>query len=340
MAKRCGSCVVVSLTALLITSHASAASPKSCSAATSAAFQACKSSAESDGALAEGICRNLPAKDDQKSCLADARDTRQGDQQDCRDQRAARRDVCNQLGEAPYAPSFAPADFDSDFAHPSHPNPLFPLAIGDQWTYVGGGEVDHIEIRNATKSIEGVTCVVSHDVVTVAGALSEDTNDWIAQAKNGDVFYCGEQTAQFESFPGDDPNEPEMVGIEGSFKAGRDGDLPGILMLAQPTVGAIYRQEFSLGTAEDLADVLSTTYAFGQSADLDTNVPQALAQLLCADGDCLVTHEFSPLEPDTNERKYYAPGIGDFLEIEVESGTISQLTDCNFDPRCAMLPQP
>ncbi|HTO53287.1 MAG TPA: hypothetical protein VMR50_07865 [Myxococcota bacterium] len=335
-------CVVLGVVSALCfgASRAEAGSGKTCSSLTSSAFQACKSSAESDGAIAEGVCRNLPAKDDQKTCLSDARDERQGAQQDCRDQRAARRDVCDQLGEAPYAPSFAPADFDTDFVHPTHPNSLFPLKVGDQWTYVGGGELDHIEIRNATKSIEGVTCVVSHDVVTVDGALSEDTSDWIAQAKNGDVFYCGEQTAQYETFPGDDPNEPELVGTEGSFKTGRDGDLPGILMLAQPTVGAIYRQEFSLGTAEDLAEVLSTTYQFGQSADLDSNVPQALAQLLCSEGNCLVTREFSPLEPDTTERKYYAPGIGDFLEIEVESATVTQLVSCNFDPRCAMLPEP
>jgi hypothetical protein len=315
------------------------AGPHACSAITNDAFDACRSSTQDDRNTAEGICRNISAKADLRSCLSDARSAQQDALQECKDQRAARADVCDALGEAPYQPSFDPNDFDSDFAHPTHPNPLFPLAIGDQWTYSGGGEIDKVEITDATKRIEGVTCVVSHDVVTVDGVVTEDTNDWIAQAKSGAVFYCGEEAKEFETFPGDNPQTPELVNIDGSFKAGRNGDLPGILMQATPAVGMTYRQEFSLGNAEDLAEVLSTTYAFGQSADLDKNVPQALAQLLCS-GNCLVTRDFSPLEPDADERKYFAPGIGDFLEIDVSSGTVSQLVDCNFDPRCAMLPAP
>jgi len=68
-------------------------------------------------------------------------------------------------------------------------------------------------------------------------------------------------------------------------------------------------------------------------------VPQALADLLCND-DCVVTHDFSPLEPDASERKYFAPGIGLFLEVDEESGDIVQLVDCNFDAVCGTLPAP
>jgi hypothetical protein len=84
--------------------------------------------------------------------------------------------------------------------------------------------------------------------------------------------------------------------------------------------------------------VLSTTYAFGSSPDLDQSVPQQLAQELCA-GDCVVTRNFSLLEPGDSARKYYAPGVGVFLEVESD-GFVSQLVDCNFDPRCVGLPQP
>jgi hypothetical protein len=312
---------------------------RACSATTSEVFGSCKASAEDDLGIALGNCANVSDKDARASCISDAKDARRESLKDCRDQRDARAGVCDLLGEAPYEPSFDPADFDSDFAHLTHPNPLFPLKIGDEWTYSNGTEVDDVKITSATKSIEGVTCIVSHDVVTTAGQKTEDTNDWFAAAKNGDVFYCGEETQQLETFPGDNPQKPEVVGIEGSFKSGRDGAQPGILMLATPTVGAAYRQEFALGTAEDLAEVLSTTYSFGESADLDQHVPQALAQLLCSH-DCLVTREFSPLEPDAVERKYYAPGIGDFLEIDLGSGEVTQLVDCNFDKRCGMLPTP
>ena len=102
-----------------------------------------------------------------------------------------------------------------------------------------------------------------------------------------------------------------------------------------PREGDTYRQEFSIGNAEDVAEVLSTTYAFGRDRTLDQFVPQALAVALCS-GDCLVTKEFTPLEPGVVERKYYAPGIGRFLEVNPDTGKVSRLIGCNVDGRCAM----
>ena len=37
-------------------------------------------------------------------------------------------------------------------------------------------------------------------------------------------------------------------------------------------------------------------------------------------GDCLVSHEFSPLEPGDTEDKYYKPGVGQILGAEVAEG--------------------
>ncbi len=334
-----GSAALLVLLILLAPVGASAAQ-KFCSATTAAAFDACENAARDDLNTALGICTNVSDQDARSQCVADAKDARHEAEQSCKDQRAARRDVCHTLGEARYEPSFDPADFDADFEHLTHPNPLFPIAIGNQWVYAGGGEIDTLEIQNATKLISGVTCIVAHDVVTTDGDLTEDTNDWFAQAKSGDVFYCGEEAKQYESFDGDDPRVPELVGNDGSFKAGREGAQTGILFLAAPTVGALYRQEFDLGNAEDIGEVLSTTYKYGQSAELDQFVPQALAELLCSAANCVVTRDFSPLEPDAPEHKFYVPGIGDFLEIDLSTGGVSQLVDCNFDKRCAMLPTP
>ena len=50
--------------------------------------------------------------------------------------------------------------------------------------------------------------------------------------------------------------------------------------------------------------------------------------------------EFTPIEPDAFGRKYYARGIGLFLEVDPEDGDVVQLVDCNFDARCAALPTP
>src|SRR5262249_19733680 len=125
----------------------------------------------------------------------------------------------------------------------------------------------------------------------------------------------------------------------GSFKAGRNGDKPGVIFLAAPKVGDVYVEESSLANAEDATEVLSTTYAFGTDAMLDQGVPSALATLLCH-GDCVVTRNFSLLEPDPASRKYYAPGIGVFLEVDPEEPAPVQLVSCNVDARCASLPAP
>jgi hypothetical protein len=141
-----------------------------------------------------------------------------------------------------------------------------------------------------------------------------------------------------ETFAGDDPQRPELVSIDGSFKAGRNGDKPGIIFLASPKVGDVYVEEASLGNAEDVTEVLSTTYRFGSGApELDELVPPALAQTFCSRRDCVVTKNFSLLEPGIFARKYYAPGIGVFLEVEPDEGKAIRLVSCSFDARCASL---
>jgi hypothetical protein len=195
-----------------------------------------------------------------------------------------------------------------------------------------------LEVVNETKLIDGVTCIVVRDQVSKDGDLSEDTDDWYAQAKDGNTWYCGEEVKNLETFDGDNPRRPELVKIDGSFKAGREGDKPGIIFQASPVVGQSYLEEFSLGNAEDVTEILSTTYKFGGNPELDHLVPQQLAERLCS-GNCVVTKNFSLLEPGVFARKYYARGIGVFLEVE-STGEVIQLTNCSFDSRCHNLPKP
>ena len=49
-------------------------------------------------------------------------------------------------------------------------------------------------------------------------------------------------------------------------------------------------------------------------------------------GDCLVTRDFSPLDPGVEEEKYYAPGVGKILEIDLETGTRVELTGIVISP--------
>lgn len=139
------------------------------------------------------------------------------------------------------------------------PNSYFPLVVGTVWHYVGGDETVDVTVLDQTKFIEGVTGRVVRDVVKVDGVLLEDTLDWYAQDVDGAVWYCGESVQDFEVFEGDDPQDPELIAIEGSFKAGLNGDFAGIQMLALPRVGDAYRQEVSMGNAEDAAEVVSIT---------------------------------------------------------------------------------
>jgi hypothetical protein len=313
-------------------------SPRVCSAVATEQAQACQAEIKADLFEAQALCSNGP-ESERRDCLRDAQQGFKEGNEECRDQREARKDLCDALGEGRYDPDFDPAAFRDDF---TSPNPYFPLSVGDHWEYAGENETGEVTVLGQTKQIEGVTCIVVRDLVKDEdGRDVEDTDDWIAQRVDGTADYCGEISQNFEFFEGDDPELRELVDIEGSWKAGRDGALPGTLFPATPLEGDVYRQEWSPGTAEDAAEVLSTQYRFGSDAALDQHVPAALAQHLCTQTHpCVVTGEFTPIEPDAFERKYYAYGIGLFLVVNPASGEISRLVDCNVDPLCAALPQP
>jgi hypothetical protein len=272
-----------------------------CAATAAAVTQACRNEATDAYFITVGNCLNLPSIDATKACkktakhdLADAKD-------ECADQRDARLALCDQLGKAPYDPPISQADFLSPAATAANPNPYFPLVPGDVWVYQGGGEIDTVTVTDKTRVIDGVTTIVVHDVVTDANHVPKEvTDDFFAQQTDGTVWYFGEASQELNA-------DGDVVDVEGSFKAGVDGAKPGIIMEAAPKVGDVYRQEFALGDAEDAADVISTTGS--------ESVPAA-----SCNGTCIVTHEFSPLEPDANEQKFYAPGIGVILEVDVAEG--------------------
>jgi hypothetical protein len=314
-------------------------SGKFCSATAMLQQTACRNEARDDYLTAKAICIN-GNEDQGEECRDEATETLHEDYRHCQTQRHARRQLCAALGEDRYDPNFDPALFEYDFRNLSTSNPYFPLAIGNHWKYQGGDETIEVRILDQTKLIEGVTCIVVNDLVKEDGVDLEDTDDWYGQRRDGTVDYCGEISKNFELFAGDDPEVAELVDVEGSWKAGRDGDLAGTQFPRWPEVGMVYRQEWSPGNAEDAARVVSVSYRYGDEREFDRHVPRALARLLCSLGDCVVTAEFTPVEPGVLEYKYYAPGIGLFLEVDPESGDVVQLVKCNMDPRCRSLPAP
>jgi hypothetical protein len=311
-----------------------------CSATARLVFGACGFEARDDDLLARAKCINVADARDRAQCLADAREARSEAAKTCRAQLEARRAACAVLGEARYDPPFTPDRFDSDFRTLSNPNPYFPLGIGNRWVYLGGGERNVVEVVDETKNIEGVTCIVYRDLVYQNGLLKEATDDWFAAGRDGSTWYCGEEVKDYEVFEGDRPQRPQLVSRDGSFKHGVDGDKAGLIMPARPRAGMVYLEEFSLGNAEDVSEVLSANYAFGSGGALDWLVPRELALRLCSNRDCVVTKNYSLLEPGIYALKYYARGIGFFLETKPLEGQRLQLTECNFDARCVALPRP
>jgi hypothetical protein len=311
-----------------------------CTATARLMLGACHFEARDDLMLAKAKCINVSDARDRAQCLADARATLKEASASCRAQLEGRRAACTVLGEGRYDPPFTPDRFDSNFRQLSNPNPYFPLGIGHRWVYRGEGELNTVEITNETKLIEGVTCVVLRDLVYQDGKLKEATDDWYAAGRDGSTWYCGEEVKDYASFAGDVPQRPELISRDGSFKHGVNGDKAGLIMPARPRAGQVYLEEFSLGNAEDVSEVLSANYAFGAGGALDHLVPRDLALRLCGNRDCVVTKNFSLLEPGIYALKYYARGIGFFLETKPLEGKRLQLTECNFDARCVALPSP
>jgi hypothetical protein len=222
-----------------------------------------------------------------------------------KDQYKARLDLAKKLGETDlYRVTIDPGDF-----VPTVDNPLMPLTPGTTYVFESNAEdgPEHIEVSvlHETKVILGVPCVVVRDTVTVGGQVVEDTLDWFAQDKEGNVWYFGELSLSYEG--------GRLIGVEGSWEAGVDGALPGIIMQAAPAVGMIYRQEFLLGEAEDWAQV--------EALDETVTVPAGTYT------GCLRTLEGTPIEPDGTENKYYAPGVGVVLEVNPETGERTELID-------------
>ena len=204
-----------------------------------------------------------------------------------------------------YAPTVDPANF-VDVVD----NPYFPLVPGTRWVMHGtgdsAGETTITEVTHRTKVILGIRCVVVHDQVNADGEAKERTLDWYAQDADGNVWYMGEQTAEYEN--------GKVTTRAGSWEAGVDGAQPGIIMPADPTVGLTYRQEFYAGEAVDLAKIV----------DLSASASPPLRSF----DQVLVTEDWTPLEPNVIERKFYAPGVGLVMERLVKGGTgTNELTE-------------
>ena len=205
-----------------------------------------------------------------------------------------------------YNPVIDPANFIAGVD-----NHYMPLVPGQTFHYLNtiteGTTITKQDITltttHDTKVILGMTCVVVHDLVTIAGTTTilEDTLDWYAQDKDGTVWYFGEDTKKYESGVG-------PADTEGSWEAGVNNAKPGIVMYADPEAykNVPYRQEYLPGVAEDKAEVLSVIESATVPYGTFTN--------------CVMTKDYSDIEPDVVEHKYFAPGVGQVRTVTVLGG--------------------
>jgi hypothetical protein len=140
--------------------------------------------------------------------------------------------------DAPYTVSITGADLSQVVD-----NTFFPAPPGATWSYQGetedGTELINVAVlsaadMNGSKVVMGFDARVIRDTVFLDGELVEDTWDWYGQDAAGNVWYIGEDTAEYEN--------GMIVCNCGAWEWGVDGALPGYQMLASPQVGDAYRR--------------------------------------------------------------------------------------------------
>ena len=278
----------------LCTASLASAHSSTCSASANGALGSCQAGAQSDYLLALAKCVNESDAAGRSACRRQAKADQNDALDQCNAQLSARQQICQSLGGKGWDPEISPANFSTNID-----NPYFPLNPGTTYEYrahtTDGLITNFVVVTHKTKLILGVTCVEVHDTVFLNGQKTEDTLDWYAQDRDGNVWYFGEDS--------EDLTNGRVSSLEGSWTAGVDGAEPGIIMEAHPKVGDAYRQELLLNEAEDFARVLS----------LDKSIKVPFGSF----DNCLETTESSGVEPGAVEFKFYAPGVGVVFDNDV-----------------------
>ena len=191
-----------------------------------------------------------------------------------------------------------PADFNAPVN-----NPYFPLKPGTVFVYKGSEDgqrlVEHLRVTHKHRMIAGVSTTVVSDILYANGHLNEKTTDWYANDNAGNTWYFGERTATYKP-------SGAVQSRDGSWRAGIDSGVAGLIMPANPHPTDAYRQEFLKGHAEDQAWIV---------ADHGTlRVPYGKVH------DVVRSYEWTRLEPGVVSLKLYAPHLGIVAERDVAGG--------------------
>jgi hypothetical protein len=205
--------------------------------------------------------------------------------------------------------TYNPVISSANFTSPTNlTNPYFPATPGKKYVYEGQTSegLEHIEEQRltSTKTILGITCIEVEFKAFLNGKLIERALDWYAQDNSGVVWYFGEAVDNYNT-------NGTLKDHNGSWEAGVDGAKPGTIMPANPQAGMPYREEYYFNHAEDRAEItgtgLTVTISFGNYTN------------------CIKTRNWTELEPDLNENKFYAPGIGLVKEVDMKDNSETSL---------------
>ena len=209
----------------------------------------------------------------------------------------------NAPSKAPHPTGPASADqFNAkDFGAPgAGTNRWLALKPGTQWVRqgfinVGTRQLPHqvvTTVTDVTKQVDGVNTVAVVDQDTNGGQIAEQSIDWVAEDKQGNVWYLGSYT---ESYTGG-----QFVTASDAWLAGVNGAKPGILMQADPKTGTPpYTEDTVPGIETATAQVAKT----GQSQCVPFKCYK----------DVLAIQE-------GGEYKYFAPGVGQISTAPQGSG--------------------
>ena len=146
-----------------------------------------------------------------------------------------------------------------------------------------------ITVLDDTEFVDGVSTRVVEERETQGGALVEVSRNFYAIDRvTKDVYYFGEDVDNYQA--------GRIVGHSGVWRSGVAGAHFGLMMPGDPRPGVKHYQEIAPGVAMDRAEIVSAGEAI--------RVPAGALE------GVLKVRETTPLEPDANEDKYYARGIG------------------------------
>ena len=202
--------------------------------------------------------------------------------------------------EEAYTVDINPADFVGVIN-----NAYFPLIPGAKYVYEAdklreGLERVELEILSEKREVMGIQATIVRSTTYLDGQLVEDNDVLFAQDKDGNVWHYGEIVKAYEN--------GRLVSKAGSWEAGADGALPGIVMYADPAVhiGENYRLQYYPCFAEDMAELVSVTESITIPYGSFANVVQTL--------------DSTSLEPYALEHKFYAEGVGMIKGVDLNTG--------------------